>query len=593
MTPQGILVLTILIATVVLFATERFRVDFVALGMMILLMVLGLVTPAEGVAGFTNPATITIAAMFVLSAGIQYTGVLDNIGQIIVRFSHQNEIVLTLILMLTVALLSAFILNTAVVAVFIPVVIQIAKQMGIAPSRLLMPLSFAAMLGGTMTLIGTSTNLLVSSITQEAGLSAFNMFDFAPLGIIILIAGVLYLTLIGRHLIPDRPVQVSLVDKYGIREYLSEVEVLPDSPLVGKRLVDSGLMERLDITVLDILRDGRAIRLPSASRHIRPGDILLVRASPEQLLAVQKTEGLAISPIRKHIDDLLETHEGIGMAEVVVSAKSSLIGYSLKELNFRQRFGAVAIGIQRGGMQLYSKLGHETIMAGDMLLLIGEKQALQKLAKSPDFLLLLDIPVPNLRPHSPWALIIMFGVVLAILFNILPVMVSALLGAFLMIVSGALTLDEAYAALDKRVLVMLGGILPLEAAMEHSGLALWLAEGMLSVLGDSSPWVLIAAFYLLSMLLTEAMSNQATAVVLTPLAISTALTLGANPVPFIMAITFAASASFMTPIGYQTNTMVYSSGKYHFFDFTRVGAPLNLLLWAISTVAIPLIWPLY
>ncbi len=593
MTSQGIFVLSLLGVTLIIFITERFRLDYVALGLMMVLMVSGIVEPEQAVAGFVNPATITIAAMFVLSAGIQYTGVLNDVGDWVVKVAGASELLLMALLMICVAVLSTFILNTAVVAVFIPLVFRIARDLDLAPSRLLIPVSFAAMLGGTTTLIGTSTNLLVSSLAQSAGLPPFRMLDFAPLGVLILLAGLLYMLLIGRHLLPNRTIEADLVDRYGLREYLSEIRVLPESNLVGKTLANAELLQRYDVAVLDILRDGRAIRMPSASRTIRANDVLLVRASVEQLLSIQADAGLVISPAHEHWPDFWEQKDQLGLAEVVISGKSTLIGYSLQELNFRQRYGVAAIGIRRGGMQLFSNLGHETLMAGDMLLLIGEREAMNQLPQNPDFLLLQNIELPTRKHASPWVAGIVLGMVLAILMGWLPVMVAALLGAFLMVALGVLTLDEAYAAMDKRVLVMLGGILALESAMQNSGLAEWLAHVVLQNLGEASPQVMIAAFYLLAMGLTEAMSNQATAVVLTPLAVSTAQSLGANPTPFLMAITFAASASFMTPVGYQTNTMVYSSGNYRFFDFTRVGAPLNFILWVISSLAIPIIWPLF
>ncbi|NOX64007.1 MAG: SLC13 family permease [Chloroflexi bacterium] len=593
MTIEGLIVLLILIIAVALFASERWRVDFIALGVMVLLMALGVVTPREGVSGFSNPATVTIASMFVLSAGMQSTGALDALGERIVRMARNSEARLVVALMLAVGLLSAVVLNTAVVAVFIPITLKIARDSRLSPGRLLMPLSFGAMLGGTMTLIGTSTNLLVSGIASASGLPPFGMLDFAPLGVIVLVVGILYMVLVGRRLIPDRLVEDSLLDKYGVREYLSEVVVLPNSRLVGRRLDDAHLSERLDITVLDILRDGRTIKLPGASRHIRPGDVLLVRAPLEALLAVRDEAGLEILPELKLAADLFENGEDVALAEAVVAADSPLIGYSLKELNFRRRYGAVAIAIQRKGEPIYDKLGHETLMAGDMLLLLGRKKTLRELKRNPDFLLLLDVPIPLRRRRARWASVIMIGVVLVAMLGWLPVMTVALTGAFLMVVTGVLSLDEAYASLDTRVLVMLAGILSLEAAMENSGLAEWLAHQMLQVVGASSPIILIGAFYLLAMLLTEAMSNQATAVVLAPLAISTAVAMGASPTPFLMAVTFAASASFMTPVGYQTNTMIYGAGGYRFFDFTRVGAPLNLLLWIVCSVAIPFIWPLW
>jgi len=593
MTIEGLIVLAILVISVILFATERFRVDFIALGIMITLLVLGIVTPQEAVAGFVNSATVTIAAMFVLSAGLQRAGALNRVGSYIKNRVGTNELQAILVFMVTAAILSAFMLNTAVVAVFIPIAIMVAKDAGIAPSRLLMPLSFGAMLGGTLTLIGTSTNLLVNGIAIESGLPSFSMFDFAPLGIIVLLVGIAYMMTLGRHLLPKRYLDDDLLDRFGLREYLSEVVVLRNSKLVGKRLGDSELGQRFDITVLDIFRDGRTIQLPGARRYLRPGDVILVRASLDDLLAIRKSEGLELVPAREHDEDVFGNENDVGMAEAVVAPGSPLIGYSLKEINFRQRYGATTIGIQRHGQPMYSKLGHQTMMTGDVLLVLGRKQALREMQMNTDFIMISDVPMPKEQRNAPLAVLIMLGVVIATMFDLLPIMAAALIGAFLMVATRVLDLDEAYAALDKRVLVMLGSILSLEAAMANSGLAEWGSHVVVDMVGQGSPWLMVGVFYLMAMLLTEAMSNQATAVVLAPLAITTAQAIGADPTPLLMAITFAASASFMTPIGYQTNTMIYGAGSYRFFDFTRVGAPLNLLLWITSTIAIPFIWPLF
>ncbi len=590
---EGLAVLVILIAALVAFATERIRIDLVALGVMVLLMVLGIVSPKEGLSGFSNPATVTIAAMFVLSAGLQRTNLPTLVGTRIVSLANESEGRLIVLLMLTTALLSAFILNTAVVAVFIPIALRIANEMKISPSRLLMPISFGAILGGTLTLIGTSTNLLVSSIAAQSGLEPFSFFAFAPFGIITLAAGLLYMATIGRKLLPNRPIESDLLDKYHIREYLSQIEVRPNSPLIGKKLGDLNLGKRYDITFLDILRDGRTILLPGASRHIRANDIILVRGPLDKLLELQKIEGLDIVPLNKLPEEFLSKGNELGMAEVVVAPQASIMGFTIKELNFRQRFGVVAIGMLRRGMSIIGKFTHEPIMAGDMLLVVGERKNLAKLSNNPDFLLLVDVPMPAVRSTKAfWALAIMAGVVIAAILGA-PIVVSALAGSLMMIVTRVLTLDDAYHALDKRVLVMLAGILSLEAAMENSGLAQWLSESILYLLDPAPAWLIVGTFYLLSMLLTETMSNQATAVVLAPLAISAANMMGANPTPLLMAITFAASASFMTPVGYQTNTMIYNTGNYRFLDFTKVGTPLNILLLILATIFIPMIWPLF
>ena len=595
---EGLVVLAILVIALVAFATERVRVDLVALGVMVTLMALGIVTPTEGLSGFSNPATITIAAMFVLSAGLQRTSLPALAGSRLIRLANKSETRLLLLLMLSTAILSAFILNTAVVAVFIPIALRIAREMKITPSRLLLPISFGAILGGTLTLIGTSTNLLVSSIAAQSGLEPFRFFEFVPFGIITLAAGLIYMVTFGRKLLPDRPVEADLLDKYHVREYLSQIRVRPNSPLIGKKLGDLDLGKRFDITILDILRDGRTILLPGASRHIRANDVILVRAPLDRLLELQKIEGLEIVLPEELPPHLLEKRDDLGMAEVVVAPQASIIGFTIKELNFRQRFGVVAIGMLRRGMSLTGRFTHEPIMPGDMLLVVGERKNLVELSNNPDFLLLVDVeplymPSPEAETRQAlWAMAIMAGVVIAAILGA-PIVISALAGALLMVLTHVLTLDEAYAALDKRVLVLLAGILSLEAAMVNSGLAEWLSQTILHFLDPAPPWLLVGVFYLLSMLLTAAMSNQATAVVLAPLAISAASMMGANPTPLLMAITFAASASFITPVGYQTNTMIYNTGNYRFFDFTRVGLPLNILLLILATIFIPIIWPLY
>lgn len=591
MTTDILLVLAILCLTVVLLMTEKLRVDAVAILVMLTLVSFGLLTPSEGLAGFANPATITVGAMFILSYGLQQTGAVNELGKWLVKLAGSSQTRLSFSIMGAVAVMSAFINNTAAVAVFLPLTLKVARDLKESPSRLLMPLSFAAMFGGTCTLIGTSTNILVDVIAQENGLDGFSMFEFLPLGLLITGIGMLYMLTIGHRLIPDRQVQNQLSDGYELRHYLTEVEVLPNSPLVGQTVPQTQSALDSDINIIDIIRDQQDIPLSSVTGILQTGDKLIISSNLQALVQLMGRAEWQIMP-EVSMKDISFSDPSYTLAEAVIASQSKLIGQTLRQSDFRHQYNVVVLGIQHHGKLIYSNLADLRLQVSDVLLLYGERDEIDELHKFKDFFMLRAVPGVQVRSQkAPLALAIVAGVVLLAALELLPIVVSAVLGGFLMVLTRIISLDEAYQALDAQVLTMLAGILSLGVAMEKSGTAAYLADLAINLAGPYGPMALLSVFYLMTTLLTSVMSNNATAALLAPIVISVAAELNMSPIPFLIAVTFAASASFMTPIGYQTNIMIYGPGGYRFFDFMRVGTPLTLLLWVISSLLIPVFWP--
>ena len=591
MTTEILLVLAVLLLTVMLLMTEKLRVDAVAILVMLILVSFGLLTPSEGIAGFANPATVTVGAMFILSYGLQQTGAVNTLGKRLVKLAGQSQTRLTASIMGAVAIMSAFINNTAAVAVFLPLTLKVARDLKVSVSRLLMPLSFASIFAGTCTLIGTSTNILVNVIAQEYGLAGFGMFEFLPLGLIMTGVGMLYMLTIGRRLIPDRQAQNSLTDRYELRHYLTEVKLLPNSPLIGQTVEQIQLGLDSDINIIDIIRNKEDIPLPSVTRELMAGDKLILSSNLQGLVQLIQRDEWQIIP-EMAMQDMPFSDPSYTLAEAVIAPQSTLIGQTLRSSDFRRQYNVIVLGIQHHGRLIRTNFADLPLEVSDVLLLYGEQADIDELHKSKEFLMLRAVPGGQVRAHkAPIALAIVAGVVLLAALELLPIVVSAVLGGFLMVLTGIISLDEAYQALDAQVLTMLAGILSLGVAMEKSGTAAYLADIAVNFAGPYGPIALLSVFYLMTSLLTSVMSNNATAALLAPIVISVAAGLGVSPIPFLIAVTFAASASFMTPIGYQTNTMIYGPGGYRFFDFMRVGTPLNLLFWIISTLLIPVFWP--
>ena len=585
-----IVALSVVVAAMVSFIRANQHVDIVALCVLVALIALGLIDPNQALHGFANPATATVAAMFVLSAGLVRTGLVQWLAVQVDRFAGKGEARLIMVLCITIAVLSAFIVNTATVAIFIPVAAVLAKTRKISASRVLIPLSFASQFGGVCTLIGTSTNILVNSIALSQGMEAFGLFEFAPLGLAMSLTGIGYLIVVGRWLLPKRKVTAEQVDKYRLADYLAEFRVADNSPLIGETWERSKIQRDAKVDLIKVLRDRKPTRSPGRTK-IREGDTLLLHGDMENLIGVkEKYRFETLADVK--MDDQELSSDKVSLIEVLIPPGSRLIGRTLQTSDFLRRYGAVVLALQRRGRVLRKRLADIRIDIGDSLLLQDNKEHVSRLMKSSDVIVTNELTELYLRKdRAAIALLLLFAVVILAALNIVPILVAALIGAVGMVLGRCLTIEEAYGAIDWKVIFLLGGIIPLGLALEQSGAARWLANSLLVPFAGFGPLVVLAVIYLAAALLTEAMSNNASAVILAPIALSLAVSMQVNPRAFLVAITFAASTSFATPVGYQTNTMVYAPGGYRFTDFTRIGAPLNFIFWGVAVLLIPMFWP--
>jgi di/tricarboxylate transporter len=583
-----ILVGAIAAGMVALFVSGRMPVDLVAIAVLVVLAGSGILTPGEALSGFASTATVTVFAMMVLSGALERTGATARIagGLEVVSARAGTRRSLALLVLLSVAL-SAFINNTAVVTLLIPVAMRLSARSGVSPSRLLIPLSYASIFGGTITLIGTSTNLVVDSMARRGGAPGFRMFDFAPLGLVFAGAGLAYLLVATRFLPARRQQEKPLtLDAEG---YTSELVVGEASPLLGKTLVDTGFEKRHEVEVVELLRGSRREMLPAAE-PLEEGDVLVVRGPAQAILELQQTAGLALAS-----GEVAGEVHGDGdtvLAEALVSPISAVRGRTPGQLHFRQRYGMTILALQRRGETLRGKLAERALQVGDMLLLQGRRSRLSDMARERDFLVLGERAFELRRANKLWiSLAVLALVVLLPVLDIAPIEISALAGVVLVVLLGSLRMHEIYQAVDWQVIFLLAGLIPLGTALEKTGLVADIAHWISGHAGSLGPLAVLSAFYLLTSLTTELMSNVATAILMTPIAMATAADLGVDSRPFLFAIAFAASASFMTPFGYQTNLLVLNPGGYRYTDFLKVGVPLNVLFWVIATFLIPVFWP--
>ncbi|AFY77796.1 di-/tricarboxylate transporter [Pleurocapsa sp. PCC 7327] len=587
-----VLTLGVVAAALIAFVFEWLPIDITALIVAIVLVLLGLVTPDEAIAGFGNSATITVMAMFILSAGITRTGAIQIVRDLLMKWGGKSPTQQIFVLGMIVGPITAFINNTAVVAVFLPIVEDWCKKQKISVSKLLIPLSYATVLGGMITVIGTSTNILASGVSKKLGYGEFNLFQFTALGLITFIVGLVYLSIVAPRLLPERKPASSghLSEDYKLQDYVSEITIPPNSSLIGQTLRESGIQRKFDLSVLEIIHNGNHFPQPLADKKLSAGDILLVRGRREELLKVRDERGVEILADVKFGNGSLESELDTGeekIAEVLILSNSRLIGATLKDLRFRQRYNATVLAIRRGEELLRERLGKVPLRFGDLLLVQGPKESFIGLQTTRELLVLEERDVENLRQNKAWiALAIILGVVIVAALDWQPILVTSLVGVTLMIITGCLKPGEIYGAVRWDIIFLLAGLIPLGTAMDKSGATEWLANGLVSIGGNLSGFWILTFFYLATSFLTEILSNNAAVVLMIPIAVEVAKTLSLNPLAFMFAVTFAASNSYLTPIGYQTNTMVYGPGGYKFLDFTRVGLPLNLILTILTPLSI-------
>ena len=590
MTFEIAFVLALTLAALVLFALDRMRMDQVAMAVPVALLLTGILTPAEAVSGLSSRATVTIGSMLVLGLGLRKTGLVSAIGTWARTAPLGGKYTRLFVLCLVCATLSPFLMTTAVVMVFIPVFVALAEQAEEPASRYLMPLSFVSILGGTVTLMGTSTNLVVHGEAMRRGFDELGMFSITPLGLICLAVGLLYLFTAGRVLLPRRIRPPDLSRKYDVRRFVTELHVPDDSPANGQTLAELGWGERYDVTVLDIERSDQEVTAPHGDRHIRPGDILYVQGSAERLVDLARRQRLE-TPSERDRHELGPTTGGGRLVEIVVAPGSSLVGRTLRDSNFGQRHDATVLAVQHHGVTVTEELAKLSFRVGDLLLVHGTTNALERLADDPGFVPMAEVKTPAAgRPRAGVAAAIMASVVLSASLGVLDIMTAALAGVGLMVFSGCVRVEEIYAEVEWMVIFVLAGLIPLGVALETTGAAELLAGGVVGLTAPLGEAGLIAAFYLVTAVMTAVVSNAATAVMLTPVAIVAATQAGVNPYALLVAVMFGASASFVTPFGYQTNVMIFGPGGYRFSDFVKVGGLLNLILLVTASIFIPIFW---
>ncbi|RQG97513.1 SLC13 family permease [Natrarchaeobius oligotrophus] len=600
LTTDVLVVLGVVALALVFFLTERLPIDVTAILLIVILILLEPWTgidPATGISGFSSDATITVLALLILSGGVSRTGVVQELGRRMAAFagtSIRKQLFATIVVTSPV---SGVLNNTPVVALLVPVVTDVANRGNTSPSKLLIPLSYASQVGGMLTLIGTSTNILASDVSARLGaeypeLHRFSMFEFTQLGAIVVIVGALYLIFVGHYLLPERvPPRADYLAEYEVGDYVAEVAVVPGSPLAEATVGDATASLGADVDVVQIVRDADRSIAPRQVSRLREGDVLVVRTDRDAIATLEDATGVELVGDPRSGTDLETEGEGGVITEIVVSLDSRLVGEHLDPGTFREEFGAAVLGMRRHGELVEERLVGRRLDVGDTLLVQAPQETLDRLSRRDDVIVAREPPRPGYRADkAPIAIAIMIGVVAVAALELYPILVSALAGVVAMVVTGVLEPNELYDAVEWDIIFLLAGVIPLGIALEQSGGASYLAWLVVSTAGFLPTIVVLWLFYIATGLITEMISNNASVVLLIPVAAAAAAGIGANPFAFVMAVTFAASTAFLGPIGYQTNLFVYGPGGYRFTDYFRVGAPLQFVLSIVTVLGIAFFW---
>jgi di/tricarboxylate transporter len=599
----------ILLLAVYNFIREKIPPDLTALLALLALLITGILTPHEAFSGFSHPATVSVAAVLVLSAAIERTGALTFLARRVLAPLGRSELLLTTAIMLIIGGISAFINNTAAVAVFIPIVLEVCRRNEASPGRVLMPMAHAATIGGMCTLIGTSTNLVAHEFALQQGLPGFSMFELGKVGLPMVLAGYAYMLTIGRRFLPRNPPEAKLPLRQD-GDYLAELIVQPASPWVGREIVAANFPRDFDVELVGLLHQGQPLSLALPGQSFTSGDSLWVRGPLNKVLALGGQDGLELHRPKNRqpmpavaLPGVADRQDGSAdlapadavptlLAEVVVLTTSGLIGQTVKGARFAEQYDTVVLALRRRG-DLRARPSLTPLRAGDVLVVEGAAAALEALADLPGFLVIGSPEHPEQRPGKLiLTLLTLIAVVTLVSFGVLPIVTAATGGCVLLMLTGCLRPREAYQAIDLSLVFLLAGSLALGVALEKTGVTILLAKGLTHVTGMTGPYLVLAGFFFISVLISELMSNSSTVALLGPVAISTAEQIGVNPMALLAAVTFGSSAAFAMPIGYQTSLMIYGPGGYRFKDFVRMGIPLDLLLAVLALWLIPHCWPL-